>query len=133
MWTRFMDMHSGGSLKEEPYSKILIEAPRREAKVVFYNRFGHDPDRVTCTCCGNDYSISENDSLEQLTAFDRCCHFDRETDSYVEQPATKYKLRSYATLTEYLKRPDVLVIRKEDIKDSERQGSIPQQGYVWVD
>jgi len=39
VWTRFMDMHSGGRLKEDPYQFILIEAPENEAKVIFYNKF----------------------------------------------------------------------------------------------
>jgi len=52
-----MDMHSGGDLKEK-WQYIYIEAPEEEAKVIFYNRFGHNPNRVTCTCCGKDYSIS---------------------------------------------------------------------------
>lgn len=73
MWTRFMDMHSGGGLKEYPYEYIYIEAPEDEAKIIFYNRFGHNPGRVTCTCCGEDYSVSEEELLEQATAFERNC------------------------------------------------------------
>lgn len=69
-WTRFMDMHSGGGQKEE-WSKIYIEAPEEEAKVIFYNKFGHSPDRVTCTCCGEDYSTDEGESLARVSAFDR--------------------------------------------------------------
>ena len=72
-WTRFMDMHSGGGRKG-PAEKIIIEAPEDEARVVFYNRFGLSPDRVTCTCCGEDYSVTEGDTLEQITAYDRNCH-----------------------------------------------------------
>lgn len=73
VWTRFMDMHSGGGTKEPPYEYIYIEAPENEAKVIFYNRFGHNPERVSCTCCGDDYSISEEKSLEQATAYERNC------------------------------------------------------------
>lgn len=69
-----MDMHSGGSLKEKQ-QYIFIEAPENEAKVIFYNRFGHNPERVSCTCCGEDYSISEYDSLEQATAYYRHCEY----------------------------------------------------------
>jgi hypothetical protein len=72
MWTRFMDMHSGGGLKEQ-WQFIYIEAPEDEAKIIFYNRFGHNPERVTCTCCGNDYSIEADESLKQLTGYDRHC------------------------------------------------------------
>lgn len=64
MWTEFMDMHSGGGTKEEPYEYIFIEAPREEAIIIFYNRFGHNPERVTCTCCGDDYSITEYETLK---------------------------------------------------------------------
>ncbi len=72
-YTRFMDMHSGGGLKEAPYDKIFIEAPKDEARVIFYNRFGHSPDRVTCTCCGDDYSYDDGESLAELSAYDRNC------------------------------------------------------------
>ena len=61
-WTQFWDMHSGGSLKEQ-WQYIYIEAPEDEARVIFYNRFDHSPDRVTCTCCGEDYSVSEDADL----------------------------------------------------------------------
>ena len=64
MWTHFYDMHSGGGSKE-PYEHIYIEAPLAEAKVIFYNRFGHSPDRVSCTCCGYDYSVSEYETLDE--------------------------------------------------------------------
>jgi len=73
-WTRFMDMHSGGGLKEE-WQYIYIEASLEEAKSVFYSRFGHNPERVTCTCCGEDYSISEYKTLEEATAYDRHCYW----------------------------------------------------------
>lgn len=109
MWTRFMDMHSGGGAKE-PQEYIYIEAPEAEASVIFYNRFGHSPGRVTCTCCGKDYSVSDKPTLEALTKFDR---------------------RDGRTLEEYLTDPEVLAIYAEDIKPEERQGEVPEQGYVW--
>ena len=71
-WTTFWGMHSGGGLKE-PYHYIFIEAPEEEAKIIFYNRFGHSPDRVSCTCCGADYSISESKTLAEATAGHRGC------------------------------------------------------------
>jgi len=73
-WTHFMDMHSGGGQKEK-WAHIYIEAPENEARVIFYNKFGHNPDRVTCTCCGNDYSVIESDNvfLEQFS-YKRWCH-----------------------------------------------------------
>ena len=69
MWTRFMDMHSGGYAKEAPYEYIYIEAPQQQAEVIFYNRFGHNPNRVTCTCCGQDYSIGESEDFAQASAW----------------------------------------------------------------
>jgi hypothetical protein len=127
-----MDMHPGGGSKEE-WSKILIEAPQKEAEVIFYNRFGHNPNRVTCTCCGEDYSVSEKESLADLTGYDRGCRF-KKNEGYIEEPDTsKFAWRSYQTLEDYLKSPDVLVIYAKDIKSGERIGELPQQGYVWVD
>lgn len=130
MWTRFMDMHSGGGLKEPPYSKILIEAPEHEARSVFFARFGHSASRVTCTCCGEDYSVSESETLEQATGYDRGCRC--EGDTYLEEPDRgRFAHGPYRTLTDYLTDPDVLVIRADEIRDEERATTVPEQGYVW--
>ena len=148
-----MDMNSGGGQKEK-WSIILIEAPENEARVIFYNRFGHNPERVTCTCCGEDYSITEGDSLEQLTAYERGCRYayvHKETgvvaphgfvptEGAVEQYTRKYvegsehgTSRRYLTLEEYLKDEKVLVVRASEIPPDQRQGDVPAQGYVWAE
>jgi hypothetical protein len=175
MWTRFMDMRSGGSQKEN-FAHCYIEAPENEAKIIFYNRFGHNPERVTCTCCGDDYSISEYETLEQATAYERNCeygYFFTDTGEYAgkenkaqydqalkawcirgkpvegryieEQGASKMRIHGechtpesdtwglYIPLEKYLNQSDVCIIRADEIKDAERVGSIPQQGYVWVE
>ena len=111
MWTSFMDMHSGGGTKEEPYEYIYIEAPENEAITIFYNRFGHNPHRVTCTCCGEDYSVSSDETLELITAYNRGS--------------------GKISLEDYCNKKDVLIVRKEEIKDEERTGYVPKQGYVW--
>lgn len=136
MWTQFWDMHSGGRSKEK-YEKIYIEAPKDEAKVIFYNRFGHNPERVSCTCCGEDYSIGENESLDQMTAFHRNCGWDEQNKKWGEFRDPKldgygYKKgqRPYLTPAEYAKQPDILIIPSSEIKDSERLGEVPEQGYV---
>lgn len=121
-WTRFMDMSSGGSTKEPPYEYIYIEAPEAEAKVIFYNRFGHNPERVTCTCCGEDYSISEEPSLAQASAYDR------NEPSYTARPTPPPVL----TVEEYQAKPEVLVIPASEISDDERLGDVPEQGYIWA-
>jgi hypothetical protein len=155
-WTRFMDMHSGGRTKVAPYEKIYIEAGEAEAKVIFYNRFGRNPDRVTCTCCGSDYSIDESETLADATGYDRGCAFAYKntkgkevpeseawvsgkgikkgyTSGYVERACTKYSFaKKYMTLAEYKKQPDVLIIHASEIKVEERKGHIPDEGYVWV-
>ena len=166
-WTLFWDMHSGGCTKEDPYDKIYIQASKEEAKVIFYNRFGHNPDRVSCTCCGSDYSISESPTLEDASGFHRNCRYaykdpkgkevpqnkawvsgkglkrgyyagyveerDDGSDKYYNTKAEAKKSKPYIKLKNYIKQKDVLVIYDKDIKASERTGSIPKQGYVWVD
>jgi hypothetical protein len=159
MWTHFWDMHSGGDLKE-PQQHIFIEADEDEAKRIFYARFGHNPERVTCTCCGGDYSIRSNKSLAQLTGHHRNCRnlettrdpvtgLYRNNDPILrahyyledgEDPPPGYavdtRFRRYdnwQSLDDYLKREDVLVIRAEDIKPEWRSADVPEQGYVWVD
>lgn len=151
MWTLFWDMHSGGGLKEGSYDKIYIEASEEEAKVIFYNRFGHNPERVSCTCCGDDYSISESETLEQASAYHRNCryaYFNKKGDEvsptnrfaapkgtkgrYVEEGDLTRTWAEYTTLQEYTQRANVLVVRAGEIKPEERKGEVPEQGYVYV-
>ena len=121
MWTHFWDMHSGGGLKEKQ-QHIFIEASEAKAKVIFYNRFGHNPERVTCTCCGPDYAIDEGRSLEKLTLFHR---------SYYKTVHSQEK--TIMSLKEIEKSKNALIIRKNDIKPEEYEGTVPTQGYVWME
>lgn len=121
MFTKFMDMHSGGGLKEK-YAYIYIEASSNEAEVIFYNRFGHSPNRVTCTCCGEDYSVSESKTLCEATAYERGCSWTKKTYKNDGVPLKQYLSQNKKT---------VLVIYKKDILDSERKGEVPVEGYVW--
>ena len=155
VWTHFWDMHSGGGTKHE-YEHILIEAAKEEAKVIFYNRFGTNPDRVSCTCCGEDYSVSEG-TLASLTGYHRRLRRveqkragngrwlplpdgvpdylepgDPEPNGFVVKSRAYGKDREL-TLDEFLAREDVLAIYAAEIKDDERMGSVPVQGYVWAD
>lgn len=131
MWTQFMDMHSGGGSKED-WEYIYIEAPEEEAKVIFYNRFDHNPERVTCTCCGDDYSISESNTLEKATAYERGCRWDKEESGYIDEPDNDNSWKSYRTLAEYKQDKSVLFISSDEIKNNERTGDVPNEGYVWV-
>lgn len=132
MFTLFADMHSGGSTKLKPYEYIYIEAPEQEAEVIFYNRFGRNPNRVTCTCCGEDYSISQYDSLQRATGYDRGCRWDGKSGAFVEEADPDYAWKEYVTLEAYLAREDVLVVYANQIKPHEREGEVPPEGYVWV-
>ena len=155
-WTLFWDMHSGGGLKEEPYDKIYIEAPEEEAIKIFYNLFGHNPHRVSCTCCGDDYSVSESETFEKASGYHRGCDYayfrpdgtecpEKEgfvsgkgtpkgyTQGYVERKSRKKYSEKYVTVEDYMKHPNVLVIPADDIKPNEKIGDVPEQGYVWQD
>lgn len=103
MWTHFWDMHSGGSQKED-FAHCFIEAPEDEACQIFYNRFGHNPHRITCTCCGGDYSITEYETLEG---------------------AMKYQIDNKC-------KDELVVIRDSELTPADRDGELPQQGYVWA-
>ena len=152
-WTQFMDMHSGGGTKLPPYQYIYIEAPEKEAEIIFFNRYGRNPHRVTCTCCGEDYSVTESASLREATAFNRGCDYayfnpsggevaqntawvsgkgirPGYTSGYVERGAGK-SYRPFCSLAEYMERKDVLFIRANKIKPHERVGTLPAGGYVW--
>lgn len=129
-WTHFWDMHSGGGTKEPPYENIYIEATEDEAKLIFYNRFGHNPDRVSCTCCGNDYSISESDTIEQATGFHRNCDWSEKEEAYIEKK-NESSYYEFKTVSEYEKETNVLFIRAAEIEPNERIGELPEEGYVW--
>lgn len=122
-WTRFMDMHSGGGSKED-YDKIYIELPEDKAKVFFYKMFGHNPERISCTCCGEDYSISEGEDLLTLTAYDRKCTYSYEKGGYIENGIS---------IEDYKNNNSVLFIYESDIKKEDYEGDLPSQGYVWID
>lgn len=53
----FSDLLSEGYPKE-PWEFIIIEAETEDdARTKFTNFFHHNPLRITCPCCGEDYSI----------------------------------------------------------------------------
>lgn len=119
MWTRFMDRHSGGRTKEQNWDKIYIELPKAQAELYFYHRFGHSPYRVSCTCCGDDYSVYEYPTLEEA------CEYDRK--NFRSKPIR---------FEEWIKHPEVRVINAEEIGDVTKlrlPTRLPRQGHVWVD
>lgn len=106
--TRFKDMHSGGSQKlDQEY--IYIEATFQEAIDYFTERFGRDPRRVTCECCGMDYDIMTFESLEQASGHERHCAY--VDGSYIEEPEDPH-YSQYHTVEEWLDRDDTLFIEE---------------------
>ena len=136
VWTQFMDMHSGGGRKTD-FEYIFIEAPEDEAIKIFEDLFGQDPCDTACDCCGQNFSITEEESLEQATGYDRGCayaYLDKSgnkipkneawimgkgtTDKvnwqgYIEEVDSESAYKKYVPLNEYLKRKDIKVFRKE--------------------
>lgn len=58
-WTKFTDMHSGGGPLKVGFYEVWIEADQSAAVELFENIFKHDPDNVTCNCCGEDFWYDE--------------------------------------------------------------------------
>ena len=131
-WTRFNDMYSGGSRKEE-FEIIYIQAPEEEAEIIFYNRFGHSPKRITCTCCGPDYSYAnysdEKITLKDITLYDRNRMLDENNNEIpLIDGHHHFDLQSYLLLAREKK---FMIIYDKDILPEERIGTLPLQGYVW--
>lgn len=115
VWTRFMDMNSGGWPKLD-WTSIYIEAPEDIARAIFRARFHRDPDYVTCNCCGQDYSVSESATLEQASGHDRNC--DHDNTGYVERP--RYAELQYYTVEEYSHDPRALILYAADLTPIEQ-------------
>ena len=98
-------------VKKKNGHKSLLKHQKNKQKKVFCNRFGHNPDRVTCTCCGPDYSIQDYVTLEEATSYHR----------------------QNKSVEEFSKEPDILIIYAKDIKPEELEGELPTQGYIWQD
>jgi len=135
MWTQFWDMHSGGSQKLD-WKLILIEAPEREAISVFYSRFDRNPRRVTCTCCGPDYFISEYPTLAEATAYHRGCRWSKEANCYVEENDPDNTYRGFTPIFDYVDgggtdHEKARFIFAPDISDDERHLDVPDEGYIW--
>ena len=149
-WTHFNDMHSGGGTKVGEYEHILIEQDQTEAVETFRNTFNRDPHHVSCDCCGADYSVDESPSLKQATGHERNCrHLKTPKDEnglyknnmpglrenyYLEpeeEPPEGFEVDDswpvygdHIPLDEYVKRDDVLAIRKGMIDGNTLQAEI---------
>lgn len=127
-WTHFWDMHSGGGQKLD-WPHIYIEAAGTAAEIIFYNKFGRNPNRVTCTCCGPDYSISTGEDLSQLSAYLRGCRY--KGGAYVER-GEKGSYNPYIPLEDYMASGKAKFIPASEISEKDRVGAVPAEGYVWA-
>jgi len=107
-----MDMHSGGGAKLPPWEHIYLEAPQAEAEEIFRLATGRDPENVTCDCCGEDYSVSEAETLEEVSSFWRG---ENRTWATTSRPLT---------VEEYGRREDIIYVTAAEI-DAARRGTHP--------
>ena len=109
-WFKFNDMHTGGFTKTD-YDVIYIQAnTETDAINVFKSKFQIEPYDIACDCCGYDFAISEENSLQQMTAYERGCEYSKDLSEYIEIQGSQY--RDYIPLDDYVKRNDVLVLYK---------------------
>lgn len=120
MWTIFTDSHSGGKQKLE-WEIILLEVGEKHAPSFFEELFGRDPDHITCSCCGSDYSWDEYETIEKATGYYRNCDY-KIGEGYVESPSPdckKYKWE-YITVEQLLERgyenKKIKVVYKDELK-----------------
>lgn len=66
-WTEFTDRWSGGCAKE-PWDHILIQASPKAACAVFEYVFEHHPRDISCSCCGEDYLITQASEIDLATS-----------------------------------------------------------------
>jgi hypothetical protein len=105
-WTLFWDMHSGGRQKLD-WDKILIQADEGTARAIFQNRFDRDPDNVTCSCCGEDYSVNEESSISQAIGYHLGWHCEK--GQYIERQRRWHNGNpdeSFRTMKDFLADPE---------------------------
>ena len=126
-WTKFWDMHGGGTLKGD-FQYYYINEKQDKAAIVFYNKFGIDPYRTTCYCCGEDYAVSEHKTLTSATGYHRGCEWSQVKKDYVNKPDPK---ANYISLKKYKEQKDVLIIYKKDITREDTKGEplLPKDNY----
>jgi len=112
--TQFKDMHSGGKAKTS-YENIYIEASESDAIDFFKSWFSRDPSQITCSCCGQDFSVRSYDSLEQATGYERNCVY--EDGRYIEKPKSySGSSRKLLTVDELLDKDSVAFFSQSDVE-----------------
>lgn len=88
MWTQFMDMHSGGGSKTD-FEYIYIEADEEQATNVFGHMFDQHPSSVACHCCGNNFSVTCAETLEEVTEYQRGWFKKQSVEDYIQDSSVK--------------------------------------------
>jgi hypothetical protein len=112
VWTEFMDMHSGGYAKVhndagKEVSHIFIELPEATARYYFERKFGHNPDWIACSCCGENYSVSTHATLEEATEYER--------SEYIYNHNGFTNKKQTIPLERYMKRDNVIIINSDEV------------------
>jgi len=108
-WTLFADAYADGKLKFKSFEWIIVEGKEKDALALFMDITNVDPKKVTCTCCGQHYSIREHDSVFQATAFERGCRFDKTLECFVEE-VSDFPIIHYTNVEDFIERDNVLII-----------------------
>lgn len=64
-WTRFYDMHSGGSPKSQ-FDYIFVEAAEDDARDLVSEALSVDAWGIACDCCGANFSAMEDPTLTEV-------------------------------------------------------------------
>lgn len=65
MWTIFYDMSSQG-IQTTDYKVIIIRGGKDEATKHFIDVFNENPNDVRCECCGENFNIHTEESLDKF-------------------------------------------------------------------
>ena len=107
IWTHIWDMHGGGNTKTDCHH-IFIQ-PNEEDAMRWANwKWSIHPYDVTCSCCGNDFSIDEG-QLGDLAAF----HFTK-SDEYDKKLPHDIKWKYVIPQKEVAKRMFMCIINGGD-------------------
>lgn len=96
-------MRSCGGLKTQ-WEKIYVEASSRDSAIaIFTDKTGQDPTLTACECCFRNYSIYEDETLEDASDFHRS-----------HRPRGIAKSDTVMPLDEYVGKESVLVIHSSE-------------------
>lgn len=135
--TQFHDMHSGG-IQTTEYAHIFVELPEDAAIGWFRDRFGENPLRVRCHCCGPNFSVTQGPDLRQATAYERNCQFVKvEGESggghYIEEEDTRFTFGGdHIPFEEYVENAEdhgALIVTADELPNELRDEATTEGGF----